>query len=722
MTDQTQTVDSDTGSGFSGGSPYQIKDLEKLYLEADDADKDLFSEQRSNLLLIAGEHYNRNRMNLFKRLRDARAISQEQKIRLTKNHVAKICDSYVNHVVSAAPGVGFEPAQASELRDQKTAELNKSVWEYAKEKEDLEEQIRSWVEDYVGVGEVMTKLFFDPAEGEVVFEEFYGFNFLIDPGATSFKKARHAIIRKMVDVKKLRAMFPGEEHQSFINESADSTYTIFDRGRGQYQKSKGQCLVREFYFRPNAQLPNGYWYYTVKDHILTEGELPAGKFPIVFRPFRRLQTKARGQGLVKMLRPYQTEINRSASKIAEHQITLGDDKLLIQNGTKVTAGASLPGVRSVNFTGMEPKVLAGRDGSQYLNYMNSQISEMYNAAMVDEKPSELTGQVDPYSLLFRSASQKKAFQIYIKRFEGFLREVATLYLELARYHFPDDKVIRMVGRKEQVNIAEFKNSDPLCYRIKVVPQADDIETKMGKQLVLNHVLQYVGAQMSKEDIGKLIKAMPYSNEDESFNDLTMDYESATNDILALDRGETPPIGQYDNHQYMVKRLTARMRMADFRFLPPQIQQNYAQRLDAHEQVLADEAQKIQMAESGFIPTSGYLVVCDLYVQSDPNDPEKTKRVRVPSDSLNWLIQKLQTQGASLDQLEQLNQRNLVEIAQHMGGPGGHAGSLPNQGAGNAMPGMMNGPAHGSIPGNDQSFFGGGPNPVARGGVPAAVRG
>ncbi len=33
--------------------------------------------------------------------------------------------------------------------------------------------------------------------------------------------------------------------------------------------------------------------------------------------------------LVKQLRPYQEEINRAASKIAEHQRTLGDDRLLL---------------------------------------------------------------------------------------------------------------------------------------------------------------------------------------------------------------------------------------------------------------------------------------------------------------------------------------------------------------------------------------------------------
>jgi len=232
---------------------YTISDLEKLYIDADEADKELFAEQRSNLLLITGDHYNKLRSNFFKRLRDSRSIASEQKIRLTKNHVQKITDSYVNNIVATAPGVGFEPAQSSELRDQKDAELNKSVWDYAKEKHGLDEEVQSWVEDFVGIGEVATKLFYDPAEDDIVFEEIYGFNLLIDPAATSFKKAKYAIIRKMVDVKKLKAMFPDEELGKYIQASADQTYTIFDRGKGAYQRSKDQCMVREYYFRPSQE-------------------------------------------------------------------------------------------------------------------------------------------------------------------------------------------------------------------------------------------------------------------------------------------------------------------------------------------------------------------------------------------------------------------------------------------------------------------------------------
>lgn len=675
-----------------------ITELEKLYNSGDEQDKELFAEQRSNILLYAGEHYNRTRSVFYKRLREVKSMSEEQRLRIVKNHTQKIVDSYTNHIMATAPGVGFEPANDSELQDQKTAELNHSVWEFAKCKYNLDEETQNWAEDFTQIGEVAVKIFWDgqigdylgefmdeetqamkPAfQGDMVFEEIYGFNLLIDPTATDHRKAKWMCIRKMVDVKKLQAMFPGDENKKFIQESADQTFTIFDRGRAGYTKAKDQCMLREMYFKPCFDYPEGYCYFFVKDKILFESILPAARFPIVFKPFRKMKTRARGLSIIKTIRPFQAEINRAASKIAEHQITLGDDKVLLQQGTTLTSGKVLPGVRSYNYTGIEPKILAGRDGSQYASYMTQQVTEMYNACDVPEQDEPMEGQVDPYSLLYKSARQKRRFRLYIARFEQFLIEVADLFLDLARYHFPDNMVVGMVGRNEQVNMAEFRGQDDLCYKIKIVPQAEDIETKLGKQLVLSQTLQYTAGKFDKEDIGKLIKEMPYANMGGAFDDMTIDWQAATNDILGLDRGEQPPLSPFDNHVYMMKRLTQRMRQADFKYMQPEIQQNYALRLQAHQAEQARQLKEIQMAEAGFIPTSGYLVSCDFYVATDQKDPSKVKRVRVPSDALSWLIQKLETQGSTLDQLESINQENLAQIANMVGGTAGNP-AMPGAG-------------------------------------------
>lgn len=661
-------------------------------------------------------------MNTFyKRVRDSKDISKESRLRLTKNHIQYICDSYVNNIVAPNPGVGFEPKNEREPHDQKAAELHHSVWRDAVERYTIDDKIDDWADSFVQIGEVAVKIYFEPNSGpikayeqkssvdgqplflgpdgvettdghtplgeelspapdpekpihtgEFCFEEVYGFNLLRPPECKDMREAAWLGIRKMVSRKKLKAQFPDKD--KFINTSTDKTYKIFDSAQGGYSNSKEEVLVIEYYFKPCHEYPKGYYYITTLDGILAEGELPGGLFPIKFAAFKKFPTTPRGRSPIKTMRPYQAEINRAASKIAEHQITLGDDKLLIQDGTKISAGVSLPGVRSVGFSGMEPKILAGRDGSQYLAYMQAQIVEMYQVMMLAETNADEGGQLDPYVMLFRSARQKKKFQRNIKRFEKFLLEIVKLYIGLAKVHLTDDQFIYAAGAQERVNIAEFRELPETCYEVNIEAQADDIETKLGKQIVINHALQYVGNQLKPEDIGKLMRQMPYANFDESFGDFTIDYDNSTNDILALDRGERPPINTYDNHPYCIQRLTTRMRQADFKFLDPAIQQAYAEKVMLHEQFEAGKQIQIQQAKSGYIPTGGYLAKCDLYIP-DPKDPNKSSRVTLPSESVQWLIKQLQSQQAGMAPLANLPQGAQAQIAGLMtqAGPGENPG-------------------------------------------------
>lgn len=677
----------------------KIEDLNQLYNESDEADRELFAEQRSNILLVSGDHYQKRNSRFWSRIRDSRELNDQQKLRLTKNHTQRISKAYVANILGAAPGVTILPRNEKDLADQKSAEINHAVWQDAKNKYKLTAQIRNWCSDYVNIGEVGVKLFYDPSIGEFkgynqaldefgqpavdemgqmvpdkespsfaggfVFERLFGFNLLRAPEAKSWDESRYICYRKMVSKKDLEKQFSeNPDVVKNLTETSDETYVIFDSSNGKYSRStKNQVMVREYYFRPCAEYPTGYFYIATPTDILAEGELPFGIFPIIFEAFEELPTTPRGRSMIKQLRPYQAEINRSASKMAEHQITLGDDKLLIQNGTKVVNAGQLPGVRALSYSGVAPTILPGRDGAQYLSYMQSQISEMYDIAMVAEDAVENEGQLEAFTLLFRSIKNKKKFSTYAEKFEQFLVRVCETYLALAREYLTDDAVIQAVGKRERINIAEFRDQKD-GFNIKVEPMTDDVESQMGKQLVLNHVLQYVGPNLGKDDIGKLIRNMPYSNLDQSFNDLTIDYDNATNDILALDRGEMPILNKSDTHDYIIKRLDHRMRQADFKSLPPQVQQNYDQYKQEHEMILVEQQQAAERAQAGQVPSGGYLVVVDFYVPKADN-PAETQRARVPYQALEWLIKKLEDQGMSLQKLEGMQGGTVAEMANQM---------------------------------------------------------
>lgn len=703
-------------------------DLEALYRDAEDCDKEAFARYRSNILLISGEHYSKRNTNLFRQIRSNRELNDQNKIRLTRNHSQRIQKSFCNHILSQAPWVGPNPKNKKELQDQKAAELNNAVWLDARARLDLDEKIDSWCDDFVGIGEVATKVFWDPNagyivgyeqkmdpetggpmvdemgqpipddskpkySGDMVFEDVYGFNLLRDSCAKKMKESPYLIIRKMMDVSELKAKFADKE--DLIHASNDDTFVVFDTQKGGYRNSKDEVLVKEYWFRPCFLYPRGYYYIDTKEGTLDEGELPGGIFPIVTGGFEYYQTAPRGHGPIETFKPYQVELNRMASKIAEHQITIGDDKLLHQSGTKISNSVQFPGIRALQYTGGAPTFLEGRSGAQFLEVYNSTLTEGYGALGMKEDLVEdpENGATDPYGLLFKAARQKVRYKRNVKRFERYLKEVCRTFLELAKIHLPDDAFVQEVGKSEAINIQEFKNTTPLCYQIEIEPQSEDMETKMGRQLVMNHVLQYVGNKLEKEDVGKIIRQMPYANVEEALSDFTMDFDLATNILLALDRGQKPQPHPDDPHVYINKRLSSRMQQADFQFLSPEIQKNYALLREMHSTMETIRLQQIKAMESDFIPSGGFLVACDFYAPK-PDDPSKTQRVRIPSEAIQWLITQLESQGSALGDLENAGAPTQSAVASAYlqknpsGGPVTENTGMPMQTEGNNSNGRL----------------------------------
>lgn len=683
-------------------------DLLRYYRDGESADNPMYAEQRSNLMLVAGNHYTRKGSRFWNRVREDRGISQDQKIRITNNHIQRICKIIENNVLSYAPAIEIEAKNMSELQDQKAAELNKAVWNDLAIRQRFKQRTREFCQDFTRIGETCCKIYWDenkgrflgyehathPDTGELQYEDggvdeqgfpiqgtavpdktkprfsgdlcierVFSFNVFRAREAKTMDESWFIGIRKMVSVDELKARLgDDEEKKKFVQASKDETYIIFDGNNTSYRtESSNECLVMEMYIRPSITYPNGYFYIYTTTGILFEGELPFAVFPVIFTGYDEVPTNPRFHSIIKHLRPYQASINRMVSSAAEAQITTGQDKIITQMGSKIQNGGLLPGVRAIQVSGPAPTIMPGRTGDQWLPPLQQCIDEMYLVANLSEDNQEKPTNQDPYAMLFQTMEQKKKYIVYVTKFSQFLIDIAETSLSLYRQYASDDTIVPAIGRSELVNIAEFKNTQPLSYQIKVDVGTEDMESKMGRQLMFNHTMQYVGTQLDQKQLGQLIRTAPYANNEQAFEELTIDYDNATNMLLSLDRGEQFAPNPNDDPKYMMKRLVARTRKSDFKQLQPQIQQNYDAVYQQYVQINAQQEQAIQEAALGFIPMAGMAVVCDLYVP-DPNSPAKTMRARVPYDSLTWLLKRLEQQGQGQKEMQMQTQGAQADVA------------------------------------------------------------
>lgn len=652
-----------------------LGDLNKLYSEADTALNSHFAEIRSNILLDIGYHHPRR--DRFSNARGPyfRYQKNRTQVNITKNHIQNITKFIRNSIQNRAPGGAILPQNPKELSDQKSAELNLSVYECLKDKNDLDDFYSKLIHDFVVCGETYAKVFYDEKggkflgyeseldeqgrpigepvpqwEGGIVYEKLNPYNLLTDPEADSKREVKWECYRKLIPREILEKKYAGDESKlKAISGGADNDHQWFDGTTGVYSDVKDGVQVREFYFKPGMEFPNGYFYFATDSGILEEGELPDG-FCIFTSLYDESPANPRAYSPVKYCKPFQSEINRCAGAIIKESIVLGHSTVLYSAGSKLTTASIGNGLKGLQYTGALPTVIPGRDGAQYEEYMSRITEEMYRIAQVPRHDEQKNSGSDAFSMLFRTMRDKMAFSLYGEKIEKLIIEIIDHSLKLARRYYPDDKVIPIVGKREAVNIAEFRDSSPDQYKIKVVPRTDDFAQMMGKSLQIGQALQYMGSSLEPEMAAELVRQMPFLNEEPILGDMLVKKDQADAVILSLDRGEQPFFFETADHEYMLTRLTRRMNEADFPLLDQKTQMGFQVQIEKHTKSMSAQQEEAARAAAGFIPSGGGLVSADFYVSS----PEgKQHRVRLPYESVDWLVKKLNEQGSSVDKIGEL---------------------------------------------------------------------
>lgn len=664
---------------------FTLQKLNDMYEGGKRADSALFSEQRTNILLKNGDHYTKKYNAIYSELRNKGTVSKDQKIRLTKNHIHRIVNTFENAILEGNPSVTAVPFNETELHDVKVASMNNSVLGWVRDSNSWDKKQDNFVSDFNTIGECFAKIRFDYTKGpvvavnengekqrsgEFVIDRVLGFDLKRDPNSRSFDETKWWIHEQMMEVDEFKRLIEKVAPDKLNQVKPDmlKTLKIFDVNTGSYRDAKDQVLVKELYYKADDEYDDGIYCMFTDTIKVVETPIPFGIYPIVGAGFDEQTTSPRSTSIIKVCRPYQVEINRAGSKMAEHQITLGDDKVYIQKGTKLTNGGYIHGVRALQVSGKEPVIQAGRSGAQYLEYQLSQISEMYQsvdlAFILEDK--QVLG--DPYQLLFRTMKDKKRFVKYVTKYERFELDVFKTVLKMSKHYLGPGHVIRVMGREEAVNIPEFKKMSENGFEIKVIPQSGDVETKFGKILGVTQVLQYSSGQMTPDQIGTLIKELPFGNKSKIFSAMTLNTENAENDILAMDRGEFIPANKYDDHQFMINALINRIKKADFRFMNPEVQQMYLVKLQQHEQFFEQQKQALAQGNAGQVPMGGFLVT----VNASRFNPaaNRVERIKLPSDAIQWITEKIDQQGFFAQEVEGLPSASQADIA---------VGSLPQVG-------------------------------------------
>ena len=648
--------------------------LNRYYDEAVHNDSQAFKEMRQCIRLHTGKQLYAGKDAPPGRGMGYGAKGGHDELKIVLNHIPRIAGVYLNEILSHAPDISVVVTDEGNILAGRLAKMNKYVWEEHKKKSRLyEEKMRLEILNGIITGEIAVKLYWDSEKNWVKEEPILPFDLLRAPGITDIGDSPWYIHRKIYREEELRKMYGPQAGSALADEGGSSIentdYLVFNSQSREFSEFRG-VEIREFYLRPNAEHPEGYFVFFMRDRILQQGPLPGGIFPIVIRRLQSSLMLPRGYSFIRTVTATQMEINRAMSQDANNMYHFGADKIVTGARSSISIGENFRGTSHLKVGSYGPLrdsflYVEGSGIPKYMDYVTFLIKQMdYQVNLqskMEEKKDSRSG--DIRFLIYSRIRDKERFSTIGTNYEGYVREKAERILSLLRYYLGPQDIIHEGNRADTVLIQDFKNTSDRDYVFSIKSGSDSAEDQLAKQYLAQEVFQYMGKEMTRADKGMFLAHTSVSSDKELLSSYTSDIDSAKNDMILLEKGMRPYIAKTMDFQYKIGVLTERMNNADFIYLSPIVRQNYQQFISLCQQQLAEiEEEKLRL-EKNFIPMDGPLVKTD-YLMNMPNESggQKTERLALPGKSIVWLKKVLDKQQGFQMDMEGLSgdtQNNIV---------------------------------------------------------------
>lgn len=711
-------------------------------------DEPHFSEQRINSQLVSGLHFTHQNMELPSHVYIDDA-SGGTEVEIAVNYLGKYSRIKQNKLVMHAPMVRVVSKSDDERVDRKASELAQRVWEDIVYRHEFRRLIKLWAYDYVVLGECIARISWDrdrgtlegvvnkskdsagmgydegfrlhgtdggvvggtyPSDmepvsnvvgvfsGDLSIERVEPWNLIRPEECKDIKDAEWLCIDRYMHINTVRNWFnndPDKRAKIFAGgDDAYNSHYMYDLSNGFHQVNR-HVRVSELYYRPCSDFPRGYYVYFTNNCILFEGELPLGEFPIVYRGQLSSVGNCRHHSIIRDAKPVQAEINRCVGKAIQHSLTLGDDKIFMPQGSKISDKIQEPGSRVLLYASQlqqQPVVIEGRTGIQHMDHAERFVSLLKD--IFDERdPGDQSGGgrglgQDPMAMLFASYQEQERNSFYGSEFEQFLVKTCEGILKFARSFYTDRQLLSALGDNEYAAVEDFRGH-ALRDTVEVAPISDSANSVFGKQRAFELALQYASSQLPPKDIGLILQGMPLGNKDVAFQSLNLDHQIADGLLRNLDNGRDVPIDPLgEDLQFMVKTLTTQIKLPGFKQKSWEVRELYKKKLYEYQQIMAEQQSREMELNMKSIPTDGPLVkISGLHVENPAGGSKTTVPARLPLRSLYWLMDRLKQRGISQEQLmglDMASREQVLRMASQMASGGGtqqlppamEGGSLP----------------------------------------------
>lgn len=442
------------------------------------------------------------------------------------NHIAPIYDVRFAKLSKIKPDVNIIPATNDE-RDKQTAKVSKKIYQYVKNKLDIDKKINQAIKWSEVCGTAFYKIGWNAGLGVVVGKDEKGKNiksgdveisvvspFEIYPDSSvceSLEDCQSIIHAKALSVSQIKSIYgvnvKGEKVNTYSLDNA--TESVGGLGfNGTVPKiiectKDDSAIVIEKYERPSVEYPNGRLIIVAGDKLVYEGDLPyfhgqdkERDFPFIKQTSIEEPGCFWGTSVIERLIPVQRAFNAVKNRKHEFINRLSLGVLSVEDGSV--------DLDNLEDEGLCPgKVLVYRQGASEPKYLQS---EAIPSGLSDEE-RELGDEFNKISGINELLSTDSlshnmsgvALELLVKQDETRLNgpvesiriatvEIARKILQLYKQFALFPRLARIVGENGQIEIFYFSSSDITSEDIIIENQTDGSQTITQRREMLLRLL------------------------------------------------------------------------------------------------------------------------------------------------------------------------------------------------------------------------------------------
>jgi len=550
---------------------------------------------------------------------------EKARVRLTANHILSLTLSLLAKMTANEPAMQVLPNTSSE-EDKQAARLGSQAIKWLWKKIEMADVIEELTLGSLIFGINFLKVYWDPlAEeaftveafdelgnpttqeihlGQVASDVVPPFALAIDPLAKTFKQAKWVVqcsIRSVEEIEERTGIKVEPEKQVPSLETKLLTlYNSFGASEP-ISELEGGASWKEYWEIPSSKHRKGRLIVVAGDQLAYIGDNPYGRLPYFDFPLIKIPQRVMGKSLIDDLIALNKAYNRALSQLLENANKMAKGKWTTPKDSVSKSALTDETGEVIEFRpigGFRPEQVAISPLPNYVLFLlDRYIRDMEDVAGIHEisRARPPGGVRAGVALAFLREADDTRIGPIVRRFDNALEKAASFMLQLVGENYTEERLIRLMGEEQAVEVRAFKGTD-LKNNYDVIVEAGSAlaESKIGKQQLLFDLWD----RRIITDPQEILKRLEFG---EIGADINKDIWKAQAENAAMAQGQVFQPMDYEYHQAHIETHINFMRSPAFYALDQQTQNNFYAHIQTHQQFMAEAARPqvtpgTQMAE------------------------------------------------------------------------------------------------------------------------------